>query len=213
MFKNAAVLTKPAPAAAKKTKDEIALAGLEQLAELDAAIKALTGAKAAIEQTVKAAAFDEFMNLASNGKRPESFRGVDGNASASVEMRKRSTASALTDAEVELLAANGLTATKAISTPKLFGINPKHAENTELLARVEDALKDIVPEDFIVVQEERSKMVVADEVIEAAFRNKAPREVIATVTCMALKPKLNETNIEKILDDVRGMLATTPTAS
>jgi O-acetyl-ADP-ribose deacetylase (regulator of RNase III) len=214
MFKNATVISPKAPAASKKsTKQEIALTGLLQLAELDAAIKALGGMKEALEQSVKAQAFDEFMDMAADGTRPESFRGVEGIASASVEMRKRSTNSALTESEVALLEAHGLKAEKVIATPKLFGINPKHAENTELLAAVEAALADIVPEDFIVIQEERSKMVVGDAVIEQAFKSKSPREVIQAVTTMALKPKLETTNIEAILADVRGMLATAPVAA
>jgi len=209
LFSNAKTIETKAPAKSAK-KLEVQLAGLQQVAEIDALMKALAGAKVALEQDVKAQAFTEFMSLASNGTRPESFRGVEGDASASVELRKRSTMSSLSEDEVALLSKYGLKAEKMIATPKLFGINPAYAENTELLLKVEAALADIVPEDFIVVQEEKSKFVVADAVIEGAFRSKAPREVIEAVTVLALKPKLEHTDIAAIIDHVKGLI-TVPT--
>ena len=212
MFKNAKAVEAPAKPAAKKAKTEIQLADLLQVAEIDALMKALASAKVALDSTVKAEAFTEFMTMAADGSRPESFRGVDGIASASVELRKRSTMSALSDDEVALLTKYGLKVEKMIATQKLFGINPKHAENEALLEKVEAALKDIVPEDFIVVQEEKSKFVVADSVIEAAFKSKAPREVIEAVTVLALKPKLEVTDIAAIIENVKDLI-TVPATS
>ena len=68
---------------------------------------------------------------------------------------------------------------------------------------MEVTFEKIVPEDFIMVQEERSSNVVTDETIEAAFSKKAPREVIRTITTMALKPKLETTDLKVILDDIK----------
>jgi len=209
MFKNAKTIEAPA-APSKAKKLEIHLTGLKQVAEIDALIKALSSVQISFKADVEAQAFTEFMTLAADGTRPESFRGFEDDASASVELRKRSTMSALSEDEVALLAKHGLKAEKMIATPKLFGINPKHAENTELLEKVEAALANIVPEDFIVVQEERSKFVVADSVIEAAFKSKAPREVIKMVTTFAVKPKLEHTDIANIIEHVKDLITVSP---
>ena len=198
----------PAKAATKKsTKDEVQLDGLQQLAEIDALIKALTAAKTTIEQSVKSDAFDHFFSLAqADAKRPENFRGIDGNASASIELRKRSTASALSDEEVALFEQHGLVVEKAVSVQKLFGINPAYASDDNLLEAVSNAIADIVPADFIVVQEEKSKNVVGDATMDKAFSIKAPREIIEAITVMAVKPKLANTDIAEILSNVKTLL-------
>lgn len=203
MFDKAKVV---APAKApKKGKDQIAMPGIQQVAELDALIKSLTAIHATASANIKTAAMDKFIERA-NGKRPESFRGIDGSASASVECRKRGTNSPLNDEQVALLLANGLVAEKSISVNKMFGINPIYAEDTKLLEQVETALSDIVPEDFIVVQEEKFKHVVTDAVMDKAFKDNAPRAVLEIVSTLALKPKLDTIDIDAIMKNVRSMI-------
>lgn len=207
LFTNAKAVAPMKSASKKSDKSEVKLAGLEQLTQIDALIKALTAAKTTIEGDVKSAAFDHFFNEAqATAKRPDNFRGVEGDATASIEMRKRSTASALSDEEVALFESHGLVVEKAVSVQQLFGINPIHATNTKLLEKVEAALDGIVPEDFIVVQEEKSKNVVGEATMEKAFAIKAPREIIEAITVMAIKPKLNTTDIGAIIDSVKKVL-------
>jgi hypothetical protein len=195
------------PAAKKSAKDEVAINGLKQLAEIDALIKALTAAKGTLESTVKAEAFDHFFDLAqATAKRPDNFRGVEGNASASVEMRKRSTASALSDEEVALFEKYDLPVEKAVAVQKLFGINPAYASDDALLSKVSEAISKFVPADFIVVQEEKSKNVVGDTTMDKAFSSKAPREIIEAITVIAFKPKLETTDISTILTNVKTLL-------
>ena len=206
MFKTAKTI-EAKPAAKKNNKAEVQMKGLEQLAEIDALVKSLSGIYKSLESKVKSAAFDHFYSFVGDS-RPASFRGVEGIASASLEMRKRSTASALSEAEQALLAQHNLPTEKSIATNKMFGINPIYAENDALLAKVEAALAGIVPDDFIVLQEEKSKVVVTDETIELAFRSKTtPAEVIQAITVLAIKPKLEVTDINKILADVKALIA------
>jgi hypothetical protein len=207
MFKTAkAIETTPAKKAADK-KDQVALPGLLHLAEIDALMKSLAGLKTTLEQEVKAEGFDHFFDVAQKtGKRPDNFRGVDGIATASIEMRKRSTASALSEEEQALFEKHNLPTQKVVSVQKLFGINPAFANDDALLEKVSVALEGIVPDNFIVVQEEKFKIVVGDETMDAAFTNKAPREIIEAITVMAIKPKLESTDIAKIINDVKGML-------
>lgn len=211
MFANAKPVAEK-KATKKSTKTEVSMPGLQTMAEIDALMKALAGMKEAVEAGVKSDAFDHFYTTA-DGKRPESFRGVDGIASASIELRKRSTMSALSETEQALLTEHNVPFEKLVATQKLFGINPVYAENTELLGKVETALTGIVPADFIVVQEERSKSVVTDATLEKAFAQKTPREVIQAITVLAVKPKLAVTDLASILDDVKAMIAATPAAT
>ncbi len=207
LFGNAQPVVAKKVAGKKATKDEVQLVGLEQLTQIDALIKALSAAKLTLEADVKSAAFDHFFNEAqATAKRPDNFRGVEGDATASIEMRKRSTASALSDDEVALFESYDLVVEKSISVQKLFGINPAYAADDKLLSKVSEAISKFVPADFIVVQEEKSKNIVDEATIEKAFSIKAPREIIEAVTVMAIKPKLNNTDIGQIIDSVKTLL-------
>ena len=208
LFKTAKATAAPKAASKKSDKDEVALKGLQQLAEIDALMKALAGMKTTLEASVKADAFDHFFGVAqATAKRPDNFRGIDGIASASIEMRKRSTASALSEEEIALFEEHGLKVEKVVAVQKLFGINPAYASDDALLEKVSAAIESFVPADFIVVQEEKSKMVVGEATIEQAFADKAPREIIEAITVMAVKPKLETTDIAQIMDDVKALIA------
>jgi hypothetical protein len=208
LFANAKAIPAKKSAAKKSDKDEVQLTDLKQLAELDALIKALSAAKTTLDAQVKAEAFDHFFDEAqATAKRPDNFRGIDGIASASIEMRKRSTASALSDDEVKMFEAHGLTVEKAVSVQQLFGVNPIYATDTKLLNKVSKALENIVSADFFVVQEEKFKFVVTDETMEKAFSTKAPREIIEAISTMAIKPKLETTDIAQILKNVKDLIA------
>ena len=193
IFAKAKTVQAKPTAAAKKTKEEIAIAGIQQLAEMKAMAQSLEAAMKTIEGQVKDAGFEEFLNMKTN-TRPESFKGIDGLASCSVEMRKRGTNSALNLDEVEVLEKLGLKPFTQVVTTEMFGINPAYAADEKLMAKVSAALEKIVPEDFIVLQEGVSKKVVDDALCDAAFKM-APGEDRATalrlVTTMALKPRLD----------------------
>lgn len=194
MFKTAKTLNSSVKTTAGKKKDKeiIELPGAEQLAHLDAVIKAATAAKDAIENGLREVVLDKFMDqIGDTGKKPESFYGVEGFAEVNLQMRKRGTNSALNADEQELLSNKGVAFKREVITPQLFAINPAYATDAKLLERVEKALAKIVPEDFIVMQEEKFKMVVDDDCLEAAFKS-GDREVIEIATCLAFKPKLTE---------------------
>jgi hypothetical protein len=205
LFATAKEIKAPAKSAKKNDKVEVAIPGLKNVAELDALIKSLTTIKATFEEQVKTDAMKYFTKEAvANGKQPENFRGTDDTASASVELRKRSTASALSDDEVELLSSFGITTEKKVTVNELYGINPAYAGDSALLEKVSKAISKFVPADFIVKQEERSSTVVTDTTMEQVFKNpKAIKTVLSTVTLIAIKPKLEETDIDVIFADVK----------
>jgi hypothetical protein len=206
LFKTAKTVEAPATKSSKKTKPSVSLAGLEELAKLDAVIKALSTIKATVETEVKDLAFQMFFKEAQDkAARPDNFRAVDGAAEASIEMRKRSSASPVVD-DLPLFEMHNIPLEKKITTQRLFSINPRYENNDELLEKVSAALEGIVPDDFIMIQEEQSKMIVSDETVDYAFTNKAPEEIIRAISVLAIKPKLSETDISKLIDDVKGYI-------
>lgn len=203
-FAKAKVIEAKPTGKAKQDKLEVPVASLQKMAEIKALMQSLEGAYKSLEGQVKAAGFDAFLALETT-TRPDSFRGIDGMASASIEMRKRGTNSALNEDEVKVLEALGITPFKQVITTEMFGINPAYAGDEKLMARVEAALNKIggLPEDFIVQQAEVSKLVVTEEMMNAAFA-KRDRAAIEIVTTMATKPKLNDGYpMEALFDNVK----------
>lgn len=179
---------KPKTAKGKKDKVEVELQGLRDYALLSALIKNLETLKDTIEVEVKDQAFDKFVEFA-NGKRPENFRGTDGNASASVEVRKRSTRSTLSQEEQDLLTKAGVPFDTEIDVAGTFVINPTYLTDTVLMAKVEKALEGVkgLPADFIQKQEPVTRVVATDESVDKAFATE-DEDAIRAVTVLALKP-------------------------
>jgi hypothetical protein len=192
IFAKAKAVPATKTAAAKKTKLEVAIDGIQNLAEIKAMMASLTAVAATLEGEIKEAGFNEFLDMETQS-RPESFKGIDGLATCSVEMRKRGTNSALNADEVAVLEGFGLKPFKQIVTTEMYGINPAFAADEKLMNKVSKALEKIVPEGFIIKQEEVSKLVVDDNLLDAAFKMEGDNrpEALRIVTTMALKPKLN----------------------
>ena len=193
---------------AKATKAEVTMPGLQQYAELKALQTAIEAVIGTMESEIKGQAFDMFIETAEEThKAPESFNGVEGIASVNVQMRKRGTNSPLKIEELEILEKAGLKAFEETSVQELFAINPTYAADSKLLGKVSKALEKIVPEDFIMKQEKKAKMVVSAETMKSAFKMATiDPNVIRVVTTMALKPKLESVDIDAILADVKDLL-------
>ena len=208
MFTTAKSITPTEPAKKSgKAKPEIQVPGVEQLAMVRALEDALETVGSTFDREIKAAVFDHYFQQAqATGQRPESVRAIDGQASASVTLSKRATTSPLNEQQIEILRAHKLEPKREVLIQQLFAVNPVYAGDEALLAKVTEALKGKVPDDFIMLQPEKVRYVVTDELLAQVFSTKAPREVLELCTSMACKPKLVETNISRILDFVRGLL-------
>jgi len=208
LFANAQPIQAPATKAKGKGKTEFTVPGLREFAIAKAVVKAIESVCKTFETQVKGAAMDEFVKIAhATAKRPDSLRGVDGNASGSLELRKRSSNSPLSDAERALLDEHKVPVEKKVSVPKMYGINPKYDQDVDLMAKVEAALVAAgVPTDLIVLQEEKYTYTVSDETIEAVFAAKAPREVIEVVTTQAVKPVTKDLDLAEALTFVKDLL-------
>lgn len=208
LFTTAKVL---APKKATKTdkKDVINLPGLKDVAMIDALMKTLESVKKTLSKEIKNEAFDMgYSVVCETGKRFDSFRGVDGVASASIEMRKKAGNVELAEEEVKALRDVGIEPHLAVTVPATFGIDPKYAQDTKLLEKISKLLEGNVPEDLFFRQEEVSKLVVSDEVFDkaCALKNKLPRSVLESLTVMAIKPKLESTDITTIFQEVQALV-------
>ncbi len=92
MFEDAKKTEKEAPKKAKgKQKRQVAVPGMEKLAQIKAVLAALEGMGKTVEAEIKAQIADEFVKEGcAIGRKPENFEGIDLGATASCQLRKRS---------------------------------------------------------------------------------------------------------------------------
>jgi hypothetical protein len=190
------------------TKDKIEIKGLEKYATIASLMTNLETVAKTLEGEVKDQMRDVFTRQ--NNKRPENFRGIEGHASASCEMRKRTIKSALSDDEVESLEKDGIAIGREVTIPARFIINPAFAEDMTLLQKVSDALQKIpgLPENFILQQAEQSHRVVTDETLNQVCAKGLIKRHFEKVATMAIKPKLEtELDIDDVLESVRKLVS------
>lgn len=209
LFTNAKVAGKPAKAAKGKDKTEVVIEGIADLAAVDALMKSLSALKETLEGQVKERVLTEFKAQVAHGRKIENFRGVDDGASASCEFRKRSTASALTEPDMDLLNRWKVPFGKNVIVEECFRVNPKYTGDSELLEKISKAISKVkdVPEDFIELQAGVSKNVVTEETIATACKDSKVFDAVATVIgTLALKPKLEETDTAAIIEQVKSII-------
>jgi hypothetical protein len=191
MFQQAKA-TAPAPAKSNKKdkRDQVDLAGLEDVAAVDALIKSLT----ALKDALKAPVLDQMREIFI--EEPKNFLAVEGNATASAELRKRSTASPLKPDEVAMLAEEEIPVEEVEDQAEHFFVNPTYAGDSALLEKVSKALAKIggMPEDFIQFQPKITKTVVGEKTFEKAMEVD-PEKFIDIVGVLALKPKLEKADL------------------
>lgn len=200
MFANAKTVT------AKKGKPEpetVALTGLENFARIAALVKNFDAVKKTLEGEVKSAMRSIFMaSVYKMRKKPDNFRAAEGVAEASCELRRRSSASVLTDEEVATL--ESLSVPYAVLAGN-FIINPAYAADEKLLNKVSKALEKVagLPDDFIL--REPDKRVVSDKSLEKACEIGSD-VAFDIVTTLAIRPKLETVDIGGALELARKMV-------
>lgn len=180
----------------KSAKQEIGIPGLKTYAAICAIEKALETLKAVHRVEIDDSMTKHFIDVAiDTKKRPENFRGIEENASASCELRTRSSASALTEQQQEVLARHGIKTKIVEDKVETFVINPAHLKDQKLLEKISKLLsKDkSLPEDLFLMQESNKKVVVDEEGFEAAFKKSrdALNELLPVIGTLAIKPKLD----------------------
>lgn len=193
----------------KGDKTEIEVEGLEQYAEVVSAEKTLGTLKEDLRKAVVKRMMDYFVAEGMKlGRRPESCRGTEGTASASLELRSRSTASALTEMEIQTLKEAGVSTQEVSDVAETFRINPAYKDDQDMLAKVSEALSGVegLPEDFIQLQEANKKVVVTPTSLDEVFakgRTKAQIEqLLPMVSVNGIKPKIDDEDTERVFNDI-----------
>lgn len=204
--------TKPKKASTKKgSKAEVTITGLRQLAAIKAVMKSLEATVDTLDGELKEKTLEHFATEgAKTGTKPANFPGVDDDATANCQLRKRTSRSVLTDADVELLEEHGVPYDTSEDITTTFYINPDYKDDEELLSRVGDALENVkdIPTDFLQYQEGTPARTVTDESMAAAFTSKDEntiRQLLTVVGTLANRIKFTG-DLGEAMDVVKGLL-------
>jgi hypothetical protein len=210
MFDTAKARKPAVPVSAKPVRPTVD--GLEMVASIRMVTDWLSGLGTEFGDKVRSTAQGIFLADGMARKaQPASFDAVDGVATGNIQCRKRSSASALSELEMEALSEAGVSSYEKVdsSIEECFVINPAYLKDSALLKKVDKALKSIkdLPEDFIQKQEASSvtKYVVTDQTVVDVFSLKDEekvRELMPLVTTYAIRPKLVDGDVKAALKRV-----------
>lgn len=217
VFAAAKVVAPEKPKTSKKSdKREVHMQGLEDYAVLDSLIKSLSAMRETLGEELKESMKLEFVKVGlETKKRPENYRGVEGDANASCELKKRSSASVLTPEEVEMLTKDSIPFENKVVSPAKYVINSAYMNDQDVLNRVGAQIAKIkdLPDDFIVMEQEDVKPIVSDETLEKVFETGLANKFIDVVSVFSIKPTMtNPIPQATALDMARKMLSPKPQA-
>jgi len=199
---------------AKAKEDTVELEGLYNLTSIQLVIDALSTLKKKIDAEVRDRMVDAFVaNGIALQHQPSNFTGEDQGATASCQLRKRSTKSVLTETEVELLTEHGVSTEEIIVRDEAFFINPVYTRDQKLLGRISKKLKEIkdLPEDFIQFQAKLSGTATTKTSLDEVFINvrnaDVVKELLSIVATTAINNRLEGFDINKGLKLVKQLLA------
>jgi hypothetical protein len=215
MARNLLQLAKKVPTNMKvssKSKDEIEIAGLERYAVLDHAIKILEAEKKVAGGEIKAGPMlDNFVELGCKMKRrpPESLTGYEGEATANLQMKQRSSASTPSDIEQKLCAKYGIILETVVVQPEAFLVNPKYNEDMVVLNEANRLLgaSKKIPSDIFLKQDAVERVIVPEQALDKIFTKemKVAKQLAQVCTTLAIKAKFNGDN-EELVTTVRKIL-------
>ena len=192
---------------AKETNQQPAnpvLPGIRRLAVLAKIEKYVKAAREAQTKILNGQLMTLFVNRGLVlARRPDNFTATDDRASASCQLKIRSTA--LREDEADLLDSYGIPYSTAGSEEETFRINPAYADDQELLRKVSAALMKLkgFPIDFIEVSEAKSVRKVTEDTLNSIFQlNRDPditEELLKVVSTVAMNPKV-ECDSKEMLD-------------
>lgn len=188
---------------AKKEKTQVELgSALDEIASIDALRKFLDAKREIIERQVKDRIKTQFIEMSLvKGGQPENFTGVSEFATASCEMKKRSSASVLSEAEVEILNGFGIPVKREVT----FSVPERIYFNEEVLSMGEDVLLKIskalsaIPElrGVDIIKKQEAQEIVKNIVDEATLPsvctiNDAEQmgQLLDIAATFSIKPKL-----------------------
>ena len=188
----------------KKTDSkEIVTAGIHRLAAYDVVIDTLKVERADLETDIKAAAKVVAINVGCAIKsRPENYHGVENKSSASIELRKRSNNSKLSDDEITNCKEWGIETQEDEVVVEAFVINPD--ADAKQMAALEKLINDGIKAgklspDIIKKQEGVKRTLLADNALDTLFAK--PRDIVEKAFSMCGTQAVGKTKFPGTLAD------------
>jgi len=171
LFGSVAVVTPQKRSTGKKEREEVDLGpDLDYLAALMVCGKAIAETAEQMQNALKHRVLDRFAGtMNQTKKRPESFVGSSGRATASCELRRASSASKLTEETVERLTRLGVPCDRKETVPARLVLNPAIVLDQRVLGIVAETLRNEPRLDGVTVvmkQEAEFYHAVAEDTIE-----------------------------------------------
>ncbi len=191
----------------KKSKTvEVPTKDIEILAALKTVVKSIEAEIAVVDASIKESICEYMVEKGCETEsRPDNYKGIDNTSSASLQMRNRSSASALSDEEREVLDEHQISYDKSVMVPETFIINPAYATDMDILSKISDAISHLnLPADFFLKQEEKVKYIVNENSVADVFTKDEETATILLpiVTTFSITPKLGkDVNAYKVVDE------------
>ncbi len=162
--------------------------GLSDAALVSARITELEATLATLRNSLDEQAREYFVKAAGNGQRPVNFKAYEGDAEASIELRKRSTRSYLTADEVADFEKNGVPYETVVEKQAAWLLNPKYAADPAFMKQLEKDLdKAKLPLDLFTTQVGSIKQVVSDDSVKTVFAKGLAGELLDRVCILGVK--------------------------
>lgn len=212
LFTTAKVLETKAAAGKKSVKGKTLLEGLELYAALDHSIKWLKTALETAKATVGEAALEKFVaDGIATKKQPENFDAEEGKATGNIQLKKRSSASALNDIERELCEEHKIPTVVVADRTEGFLLDMTVPGANEWLQKHADKLsaflvKNNAPAEFLKQQTATTKTITTEDSLDFIFRTftKKPEliaQLLPVVGTLAIKPKYKASEVDTANDD------------
>lgn len=173
LFGSAKEVVKTTTVVGKSTKAKVHVKGLDEYAALDVVEKTVKALKDSTRASLESQGRALFVEEGSRTrKRPDSFRGYDGDSEASIELRRKASNQPLSEEALTALSAESIPTTEVVDQIETFIINPERLEwlmtNS---AKVSAALTKVpgFPEDLFMRQSSTVKHVASDDTLAAVF--------------------------------------------
>lgn len=220
MFDSAPVVEVKSPAAEKEAKNKTREVNIGESQDFLAAINALsasleTASKIYYNEVTSAMSEDFTSESMKLQKRPDNFKGIGPNSTASCQLKKRSSRSYLNDEEVKILVANKISydvETISEELPERFFFNPEILTDSDLAEKISEKLGEI-PElagKQVVMKQAKRDKVTKNAVSDVAFDQIAKltdaalvKQLLSIVGSYSVNAKLTTQDLDTVLDLVR----------
>jgi hypothetical protein len=188
-FRNAVTIVAPSTTPKKDEKERIDLPGLSQFAMADTVLASLERMHKTLGDAVKRKMLAIFIAQGvAKRDRPANFRGVEGNVTASCELRVRSSRSSLSAEQAAVFDRHGIPYETDVSDVVM--INPAYAGDEKLARKIETliARDKSFPKDYLVQQATRVATAASVCAVFQTGDAEAVEALLPLVTTLAVKP-------------------------